>query len=223
MIWIGGRAYRLVQEHKDGWKPEAFKERYSEILDRYDYIVGDWGYNQLRLKGFFREGAKGATKDSGIASLQEYLQEYCNFGCAYFVLERVSNKDQHVPGTSPGMPAGTAEGESAAARADQDVFVQRKDYAFSDRKPYSWREDQLPAKFAQRKEERSAEAAKKAAGGIVQDQRTNRQEGGGRSGRKSSKGRHGGKNRGGFRQQPAEGRERAQHRHHHPKLKQREP
>ena len=27
-------------------------ERFSEVLARYDYIVGDWGYEQLRLRGF---------------------------------------------------------------------------------------------------------------------------------------------------------------------------
>lgn len=89
LIHFNDKVYRVVRDHKNGWNLEAFRERYSEVLDRYDYIVGDWGYNQLRLKGFFREGSPKATKDTSIAHLQDYLQEYCNFGCAYFVLERV--------------------------------------------------------------------------------------------------------------------------------------
>ena len=32
--------------------PERLGERFSEVLARYDYIVGDWGYEQLRLRGF---------------------------------------------------------------------------------------------------------------------------------------------------------------------------
>jgi len=113
VIWVGGRAFELIQEHKDAWKPEAFKERYSEVLDRYDYIVGDWGYNQLRLKGFFKEGNSKATKDSVIASLQDYLQEYCNFGCAYFVLERQPAKGLPPEGAGPEEPAAPAEAEAA--------------------------------------------------------------------------------------------------------------
>ncbi len=91
MIVINDKTYQLTLEHKEGWNPDAFKERYSDVLDRYDYIVGDWGYSQLRLKGFFKENSSKANKDTNIISLQDYLNEYCNFGCAYFVIERSQN------------------------------------------------------------------------------------------------------------------------------------
>lgn len=86
MIHIGGRSYELVQDHKNGWNPEAFRDRYSDVLERYDYVIGDWGYNQLRLKGFFRDNHPKATSGSTISGLVDYINEYCNFGCAYFVL-----------------------------------------------------------------------------------------------------------------------------------------
>lgn len=90
MIQIQGKTYELVKEYKDGWNPEAFRSRFSEVLDRYDYIVGDWGYNQLRLKGFFKEG-NGKAKEPNISVFQDYINEYCNFGCAYFVLHKVED------------------------------------------------------------------------------------------------------------------------------------
>jgi uncharacterized protein YutD len=89
MIIMGNTAYELVQEHRDGFNEEALKGRYSDILSRYDYIVGDWGYGQLRLKGFFEDQNQKATFDTKISTLSEYLYEYCNFGCAYFVLKKV--------------------------------------------------------------------------------------------------------------------------------------
>ena len=64
IVLTGNNAYALEHEHKNGWNAEAFKERYSEVLERYDYIVGDWGYNQLRLRGFYRDGHPKATKDT---------------------------------------------------------------------------------------------------------------------------------------------------------------
>ncbi|ADM71738.1 hypothetical protein GMA19_03952 [Paenibacillus polymyxa E681] len=88
MFQIGGKNYELLQDHKNGWNPEAFRDRYSEVLDRYDYIIGDWGYNQLRLKGFYRDGHPKANKDTSIMVLDDYINEYCNFGCAYFVLQK---------------------------------------------------------------------------------------------------------------------------------------
>lgn len=88
MIHIKGKTYELIKEHKDGWNAEAFKSRYSDILEKYDYIVGDWGYNQLRLKGFFKDRSGKQHKDSSFQHVQEYLHEYCNFGCAYFILQK---------------------------------------------------------------------------------------------------------------------------------------
>lgn len=95
LIHIGGKSYEIVHENRNGWNPEAFRDRYSEVLERYDYIVGDWGYNQLRLKGFFRDNHSKATKDSNFSGMPDYINEYCNFGCAYFVLEKKeSNKKE---------------------------------------------------------------------------------------------------------------------------------
>ncbi|NDI36744.1 YutD family protein [Chengkuizengella sediminis] len=89
MIQFTGKSFELIKDHKNGWNQEAFRSRYSEVLDRYDFIVGDWGYNQLRLKGFFNHGHTKATKESSINSFEDYIYEYCNFGCAYFVLKKV--------------------------------------------------------------------------------------------------------------------------------------
>ncbi|MFC5987012.1 YutD family protein [Marinicrinis lubricantis] len=92
MIQIGGKTYELVKENRNGWNLEAFKSRYSEVLDRYDYIVGDWGYNQLRLKGFMKENGKHVNKEQNtIEQVEDYLLEYCNFGCAYFILKKTED------------------------------------------------------------------------------------------------------------------------------------
>ena len=89
MITINNITYEVVEEKRDGFNEEAFKERYSDILSRYDYIVGDWGYGQLRLKGFFEDTNQKATFDTKISTLTEYIYEFCNFGCAYFVVKKV--------------------------------------------------------------------------------------------------------------------------------------
>lgn len=90
MIEINGRKYELIENIKEGFQEEAVNERYSDILKKYDYIVGDWGYNQLRLKGFYRRDHGKASYDSRIDMLEDYLYEYCNFGCAYFVLKKIA-------------------------------------------------------------------------------------------------------------------------------------
>lgn len=104
MIHIGGRTYELIHENRNGWNFEAFRERFSEVLERYDYVIGDWGYNQLRLKGFFRDNHPKVTRDSAISSMVDYINEYCNFGCAYFVLEK--------------QPGGSRSGEDGELNED---------------------------------------------------------------------------------------------------------
>ncbi|MDC3412356.1 YutD family protein [Aquibacillus sp. 3ASR75-11] len=89
MIDIQGKKYEIMEEAKNGFQQEAFEERYSDILSKYDFILGDWGYDQLRLKGFYDDQNPKASFDTKISTAEDYLYEYCNFGCAYFVLRRV--------------------------------------------------------------------------------------------------------------------------------------
>ncbi len=93
MIHMLGNTYELINNYNEGWNQEAFRERYSEILNKYDYIVGDWGYNQLRLKGFYENTRNRISDDIKIGSVEDYFSEYCNFGCAHFVLKKVSSNE----------------------------------------------------------------------------------------------------------------------------------
>lgn len=89
MIEINGKNYELLQNVREGFEQETLEARYSEILKKYDYIVGDWGYSQLRLKGFYNTDHAKASYDTRIDLMEDYLYEYCNFGCAYFILKKV--------------------------------------------------------------------------------------------------------------------------------------
>ncbi len=139
MIFMaGGNAYSVIHENKNGWNPEAFRERYSEVLERFDYIVGDWGYSQLRLRGFYKDGHPRAAKESVISSLSDYINEYCNFGCAYFVVAKLDSKSltpeelaqsqqlvatQAEPSGGEAGEAGEQAAETAATAATAAVAV----------------------------------------------------------------------------------------------------
>jgi uncharacterized protein YutD len=97
-LTIDGRPYLLVRNYRDGFQSEKLEERFSQILTKYDYIVGDWGFDQLRLHGFYEDPQHKGLPSQSISHLQDYLYEYCNFGCAYFVLK---NLDVVVPNKHP--------------------------------------------------------------------------------------------------------------------------
>ncbi|MFY0544780.1 YutD family protein [Brevibacillus sp. H7] len=129
MIRTPAGTYEVIEENRDGWNPEAFKERYSDILDKYDYIVGDWGYGQLRLRGFYDNANRKVPFEQRIATLDEYLQEYCNFGCPYFVLKKVKAA-QTVPGESPAdyEESSITLDLQASSRAEQAIpYLDRKE------------------------------------------------------------------------------------------------
>lgn len=98
-LLIGSQEYELSLDHREGFQPEALAGRYTSILSKYDYIVGDWGYDQLRLKGFYRDNNSKVAQDKKISFLEDYLYEYCNFGCAYFVIEKIRTEKEKITKT----------------------------------------------------------------------------------------------------------------------------
>jgi len=96
MITVDNWQFEIVTDYRDGFNEEAFLARYSDVLLKYDYILGDWGYGQLRLKGFYDDRNQKATYETKISTLQDYLYEYCNFGCAYFVLKKAGRIKQET-------------------------------------------------------------------------------------------------------------------------------
>jgi len=91
---VNGHPYELVKEYRNGFDAEKFAERFSSVLSKYDYIVGDWGYDQLRLKGFYDSDNPLFEPDQSVETIEDYLFEYCNFGCAYFIIH---NNDICIP------------------------------------------------------------------------------------------------------------------------------
>ncbi|SES65408.1 Protein of unknown function [Salinibacillus kushneri] len=88
MLEFHGKLYEVLDNYRDGFHEDTVKERFSDILAKYDFIVGDWGYGQLRMRGFYDDQNPKASFDTKISTLEDYLYEYCNFGCAYFVMKK---------------------------------------------------------------------------------------------------------------------------------------
>lgn len=91
---INRHPYKLITDHKQGFVPEKLGQRFSSILSKYDYIVGDWGFDQLRLKGFYKNDNPNMVRSLSVDHIQDYLYEQCNFGCAYFIVQNLDVKVQ---------------------------------------------------------------------------------------------------------------------------------
>ncbi|MFC3420205.1 YutD family protein [Salinicoccus hispanicus] len=93
MITVDHMNFELVENYRDAFDETQFDSKYSEVLNKYDYIVGDIGYEKLRLTGFYRDNKKKVERDKKYSAIEDYLYEYCNFGCAYFVLRKISKTE----------------------------------------------------------------------------------------------------------------------------------
>jgi len=80
--------YELINDN-NGFEEEEIINKATDYFMPYDYIVGDWAYNKLRLKGFCDKGNKIYKKVNDIKNLDKYISENCAYGCKYFVLKKL--------------------------------------------------------------------------------------------------------------------------------------
>ncbi len=90
MIELENNKYELIKDSRNGYDLEALTEKFTDYFVDYDYIVGDWAYGKLRLKGFNEKGNKNYKKLNDISLLDEYIEKYCAYGCKYFVLKKIN-------------------------------------------------------------------------------------------------------------------------------------
>lgn len=85
---LDNQEYELIENYKDGFDYEETKNCMTEFYDVYDYIVGDWAYGKLRLKGFCDKNNKIFNKVNDYKNKDSYIKDYCAYDCRYFVLKK---------------------------------------------------------------------------------------------------------------------------------------
>lgn len=82
--------FELLYNHKDAFDLEMFLSKYIEVLDNKNFIVGDIAYDKLRLTGFVL--TKNANNDKNVNFLEDFILEYCNIGCPFYVLKNLNKQ-----------------------------------------------------------------------------------------------------------------------------------
>lgn len=88
-IIIENNTYNLEKDYKNGFDLEVLKNLYTEYFEDYDYIFGDYSADKLRLKGFYDSKNKKVTQINNIKDLDEYIKNYCNYDCRYFLIKKI--------------------------------------------------------------------------------------------------------------------------------------
>ena len=87
-IKVENNTYEIIKNYKNGYNKDEFISKCTDYFNNYDYILGDWAYGKLRLKGFYDEKNKNCKDLNNYKNLDKYLKENCAYDCAYFVAKR---------------------------------------------------------------------------------------------------------------------------------------
>lgn len=84
--------YKVIENYKDAYNEEEFLKliKETDYFDKFDYIIGDYSYDKLRLKGFYKETSKDVNDINNIKNKEDYINNYCSYGCKYFVVEKTN-------------------------------------------------------------------------------------------------------------------------------------
>lgn len=90
-IIINNVNYKVIKNEKDAIDIQELTEKITDYFDSFDYIVGDWAYGKVRLKGFNNKNNKNFKPTNNIDMVEEYIKNNCAYGCRWFIIEK--NKD----------------------------------------------------------------------------------------------------------------------------------
>ena len=91
-IKIKEKEYEIIKDVGETVKSANLDEIVTDYYDNFDYIVGDWAYGKVRLKGFYASDNKMVKEHNNIKNVEDYLNNNCAYGCKYFILKELSNK-----------------------------------------------------------------------------------------------------------------------------------
>lgn len=87
---IHSQKYELTKNVKDAFDLKELESKFTDYFDSFDYVLGDYAYGKLRLKGFNNKENKNFKPYNDIDTLDDYIENHCAFGCRYFVISKVS-------------------------------------------------------------------------------------------------------------------------------------
>ena len=86
---LNDNKYILEKDEYDCFDYSLVKDLFTEYFNDYDYVLGDFAYNKLRLKGFCEKTNKKFNKTNNIKDLDSYIKNYCAYNSKWFLLKKI--------------------------------------------------------------------------------------------------------------------------------------
>lgn len=88
-IKIRNQEYNIIKDYGETINTIDLEELVTDYYDSFDYIVGDWAYGKLRLKGFYKHDNKKVKSYNDYENVNNYIINECAYGCKHFILEKI--------------------------------------------------------------------------------------------------------------------------------------
>ena len=88
-VKLNEQEYEIVKDYKEAFNKEDITNLYLDYFKDYDYIVGDYAYAKLRLKGFCDKENSMFNKINDYANVEDYIKNECAYECKYFILKKI--------------------------------------------------------------------------------------------------------------------------------------
>ena len=76
IVVIDDKKYEVMENVKDALNIEDLEGKITEYYDGFDYILGDYAYGKVRLKGFNDKDNKYFKAINDISKVKEYIENY---------------------------------------------------------------------------------------------------------------------------------------------------
>lgn len=90
-ITINGVVYEVIKNNNNAIDISLLTDKITDFYDGFDYIVGDWAYGKIRLKGFYDSNHPNRKDYNDITRLEEYIKNNCAYGCKWFQIKKKRN------------------------------------------------------------------------------------------------------------------------------------
>ncbi|MBQ6477690.1 MAG: YutD family protein [Bacilli bacterium] len=90
MVELRNQKYEIIRNDDECFDKEIVEDRIKETdyFDDYDYILGDFAYDKVRLKGYYDTKNNKKTEINDFATIDDYIENYCQMGSKIFILKK---------------------------------------------------------------------------------------------------------------------------------------
>lgn len=87
-VTLLNNTYEVIKDEHNSFDQKETEELMTDYFEPYDYVLGDYSYGKLRLKGFYDDSNKKATDINNFKNIDNYLENFCSYKCKYFIIKK---------------------------------------------------------------------------------------------------------------------------------------